>query len=292
MNADDTRLPVRKTYKLFIGGAFPRSESGRSAPVRDPNGELLAYAVRASRKDMRDAVQAARTALAKWSGSTAYLRGQVLYRVAEMMEGRAPQLAGELEALGVPAADAAAEVAASIDRWVWYAGWADKIAAVAGTVNPVAGPYFDFTVPEPVGVVGIVAPDAPALLGFVSLVAPALCAGNAVVVLASETNPLVAITLAEILATSDLPGGVVNVLTGARDEVGPWLAGHGDVDAIDVTGASPALAATLEATAADDVKRVVRPLGSSPAWFDGDGESPYAVTATMEMKTVWHPKGA
>jgi acyl-CoA reductase-like NAD-dependent aldehyde dehydrogenase len=292
VSTDDTRLPVRKTYKLFIGGAFPRSESGRSAPVRDANGELLAYAVRASRKDMRDAVQAARTALAKWSGSTAYLRGQVLYRVAEMMEGRGPQLAAELEALGVPAADAAAEVAASIDRWVWYAGWADKIAAVAGTVNPVAGPYFDFTIPEPVGVIGIVAPDTPALLGFVSLVAPALCAGNAVVVLASETNPLVAITLAEILATSDLPGGVVNVLTGARDEVGPWLAGHGDVDAIDVTGASPALAATLEATAADDVKRVVRPLGAAPDWFDGDGESPYAVTATMEMKTVWHPKGA
>jgi acyl-CoA reductase-like NAD-dependent aldehyde dehydrogenase len=285
-----SRVDVRKTYKLYIGGAFPRSESGHSYVVNDSKGKFVANAALASRKDARDAVGAARKAFGGWAGRTAYNRGQILYRVAEIMEGRRAQLHDELADAGAP--DPAREVDVAIDRWVWYAGWADKIAQVAGGTNPVAGPYFDFTIPEPVGVVGIVAPDTPALLGFVSLVAPALCAGNAVVVLASETNPLVAITLAEILATSDLPGGVVNVLTGSRDEVGPWLAGHGDVDAIDVTGASPALAATLEATAADDVKRVVRPLGSSPDWFDGDGESPYAVTATMELKTVWHPKGA
>ena len=275
------RLPVRKTYKLFVGGAFPRSESGRTYPVVDASGETLAYAVRASRKDMRDAVKAARGVHAKWAGSTAYLRGQVLYRVAEMMEGRASQFVDQLNALG--ADDAEAEVEAAIDRWVWYAGCADKIASVTGTVNSVAGPYFDFTVPEPVGVVGIVAPDEPALLGLVSVMAPALTAGNAVVVLASEQNPLVAITLAEVLATSDVPGGVVNVLTGSKAEVGPWLAGHGDVDSVDVTGADDELAAEMERQAADDVKRVVRHRDLV--------ESPYAVAATMELKTVWHPKG-
>jgi len=290
---DDARLAVRKTYKLFIGGAFPRSESGRSMPVHAPDGALVAHAAQASRKDLRDAVRAARGAQPRWAGSTAYLRGQVLYRVAEMMEGRADQLVHELQHVsGTDAADATREVDASIDRWVWYAGWADKIASVAGTVNPVAGPYFDFTVPEPTGVVGVVAPDAPALLGFVSLVAPALCGGNAVVVLASEANPLVAITLAEILATSDLPAGAVNVLTGSKVEVGPWLGGHGDVDAIDVTGAPAELARAMEELAADDVKRVVRPLGADPAWYGSEGESPYAVTATLELKTVWHPKGA
>ena len=206
---------------------------------------------------MRDAVKSARGAQPKWAGATAYLRGQVLYRVAEMMEGRAGQFVDELHVtLGTD--DAEREVADAIDRWVWYAGCADKIASLTGTVNSVAGPYFDFTVPEPVGVVGIVAPDEPALLGLVSVVAPALAAGNAVVVLASEANPLVAITLAEVLATSDVPGGVVNVLTGSKSEVGPWLAGHGDVDSVDVTGAAEELAAEMERQAADDVKRVVR----------------------------------
>jgi acyl-CoA reductase-like NAD-dependent aldehyde dehydrogenase len=276
------RLPVRKTYKLFIGGAFPRSESGRTYPIVDASGETLAYAVRASRKDMRDAVKSARGAQPKWAGATAYLRGQVLYRVAEMMEGRAGQFVDELH-LTRGTDDAEREVADAIDRWVWYAGCADKIASVTGTVNPVAGPYFDFTVPEPVGVVGIVAPDEPALLGLVSVVAPALAAGNAVVVLASEVNPLVAITLAEVLATSDVPGGVVNVLTGSKSEVGPWLAGHGDVDSVDVTGAAEELAAEMERQAADDVKRVVRHRDLV--------ESPYAVAATMELKTVWHPIG-
>jgi acyl-CoA reductase-like NAD-dependent aldehyde dehydrogenase len=288
----DSRVPVRKTYKLFVNGAFPRSESGRTFPVRDAEGATRAWAAQASRKDLRDAVRAARAAQSGWARSTAYLRGQVLYRVAEMMEGRAAQLADELGAVGSAGVDPAVEVAVAIDRWVWYAGWADKIAAVAGTVNPVAGPYFDFTIPEPVGVVGVVAPDTPPLLGFVSLVAPAVCAGNAVVALASETNPLVAITLGEILATSDLPAGVVNVLTGFKAELGPWLAGHGDVDTVDVTGAPDDLAADMERAAADDVKRVVRPLGRDVEWWDGTGESPFAVTATMELKTVWHPKGA
>jgi acyl-CoA reductase-like NAD-dependent aldehyde dehydrogenase len=260
--------------------------------VRDAEGATRAWAAQASRKDLRDAVRAARAAQSGWARSTAYLRGQVLYRVAERMEGRAAQLADELGAVGSAGVDPAVEVAVAIDRWVWYAGWADKIAAVAGTVNPVAGPYFDFTIPEPVGVVGVVAPDTPPLLGFVSLVAPAVCAGNAVVALASETNPLVAITLGEILATSDLPAGVVNVLTGFKAELGPWLAGHGDVDTVDVTGAPDDLAADMERAAADDVKRVVRPLGRDVEWWDGTGESPFAVTATMELKTVWHPKGA
>jgi acyl-CoA reductase-like NAD-dependent aldehyde dehydrogenase len=277
------RLPVKKTYKLFVNGAFPRSESGRSYPVYDPKGDVVANAVRASRKDMRDAVRAARGAHAKWAGSTAYLRGQVLYRVAEMMEGRSAQLAEELVTTGKTKRAAATEVATAIDTWVWYAGWADKIAHVTGTVNAVAGPYFDFTVPEPVGVVGIVAPDEPALSGFAAVVAPALCAGNAVVVLASETAPLAVLTLAEVLATSDLPAGTVNILTGQKAEVGPWLAGHGDVDSVDVTGASDELAAEMERAAADDVKRVIRHR-------DLDG-SPYAVAATMELKTVWHPKG-
>jgi acyl-CoA reductase-like NAD-dependent aldehyde dehydrogenase len=275
------RLPVRKTYKLFVNGAFPRSESGRTYPVLGADGHVVAHAVQASRKDLRDAVRAARAAQPKWAASTAYLRGQVLYRVAEMMEGRASQLADELGLMGV--ADAEHEVTDAVDRWVWYAGWADKIAHVAGTVNAVAGPYFDFTVPEPVGVVGIVAPDEPALAGFAATVAPALCAGNAVVVLASERAPLAALTLAEVLATSDLPAGVINILTGAKAELGPWLAGHGDVDSVDVTGAPDDLAAEMERAAADDVKRVIRHRGLH--------ESPYAVAATMELKTVWHPKG-
>jgi acyl-CoA reductase-like NAD-dependent aldehyde dehydrogenase len=275
------RLEVRKTYKLFVNGAFPRSESGRTYPVLDTRGDTIAWAPQASRKDMRDAVKAARAGADKWAASTAYLRGQVLYRVAEMMEGRAAQLVDELRVLG--ADDPEAEVEAAIDRWVWYAGWTDKIPAITGTVNPVAGPYFNLTAPEPVGVVGVVAPETPPLLGFVSCVAPALAAGNAVVVLTSERAPLVALTLGEILATSDVPAGAVNILSGNKAEVGPWLAGHGDVDSIDITGADRELGAELERMAADDVKRVVRHA-------DLD-ESPYAVAATMELKTVWHPKG-
>jgi acyl-CoA reductase-like NAD-dependent aldehyde dehydrogenase len=283
-----SRLDVRKTYKLYIGGAFPRSESGRSYPVTDKRGEVVARPARASRKDVRDAVRAARAASPGWSGTTAHNRGQVLYRVAELMEGRRDQFVGELERLGV--AKPKREVDAAIDRWVWYAGWSDKIGHVAGTVNPVAGPYFDFTIPEPTGVVGIVAPEEPALLGLVSRLAPAVVGGNTAVVLASETKPLAAVTLTEVLATSDVPGGVVNVLTGFTKELAPWLATHMDVNALDVTGVPDHLRPEVEAAATDNVKRIVR--DGAGDWFEDTAQSPYAVTDFMEMKTVWHPKGA
>jgi hypothetical protein len=262
------RLPVKKTYKLFIGGAFPRSESGRTYEAQ---GQTVA---RASRKDVRDAVVAARSAQPKWGGATAYNRGQVLYRIAEMMEARTAEFA-EL-------ASGRDEVERAIDRWVWYAGFADKLAQVLGSSNPVAGPYFNFTVTEPTGVVGIVAPDEPPLLGLVSRIAPALVGGNAVVALASETSPLAAIELAEALATSDVPDGAVNLLTGYRAELAPWLASHMDVNAIDLTGAD-GLRADLERAAAENVKRVV--LGAP------DSQSLYEIAAFLELKTVWHPIG-
>ena len=262
-----TRLPVRKTYKLYIGGAFPRSESGRSYEAEGAN------VARASRKDLRDAVRAAREALPKWASMTAYNRGQVLYRVAEMMEGRRAQFA-EFTSDG-------AEVDEAIDRWVWYAGWADKLAQVLGSSNPVAGPYFNFTIPEPTGVVGIVAPEEPPLAGLVSRLAPALVGGNAVVVVASERRPLAAVTLAEVLATSDVPGGAVNVLTGRKDELAPVLAAHMDVNALDLSGIDGDRA-ELERLAADNVKRVVR---------NREGQSPWHAAAYLELKTVWHPIG-
>ncbi len=265
-----SRLPVSKTYKLFIGGAFPRSESGRTYEAEGQN------VARASRKDVRDAVQAARGAQPTWASATAYNRGQVLYRIAEMMEARADEFA-----LLCSGRD---EVERAIDRWVWYAGFADKLAQVLGSTNPVAGPYFNFTIPEPTGVVGIVAPDEPALLGLVSRIAPALTGGNAVVVLASDAQPFAAIELAEAIATSDVPGGVVNLLTGRRDELAPWLAGHMDVNALDVTGASDAgLRADLERAAAENVKRIVI--------ADPDAQSLWEISAFMELKTVWHPVG-
>jgi acyl-CoA reductase-like NAD-dependent aldehyde dehydrogenase len=273
------RLAVRKTYKLFIGGAFPRSESGRSYPVRSAAGDFVANAALASRKDVRDAVRAARSAVGKWAGATAYNRGQILYRVAEMLEGRREQFV----AYGVPAAT----VDEAIDRWVWYAGWSDKIATVYGGANPVAGPYFNISAPEPTGVVGVVAPADP-LLGLVSVVAPAIVTGNAVVVLAAEENPLPAVTLAEVLATSDLPGGVVNILTGRVSEMAPWLASHLDVNALDLAGVEdPALAADLEREAAENLKRVLRPAPVDWASDPGTGR----MTAFLETKTVWHPKG-
>jgi acyl-CoA reductase-like NAD-dependent aldehyde dehydrogenase len=262
------RLPVKKTYKLFIGGAFPRSESGRTLEAQGQN------VARASRKDVRDAVVAARGAQARWAAATAYNRGQVLYRVAEMMEARSADLAA--------VCSGADEVGRSIDRWVWYAGFADKLAQALGSANPVAGPYFNFTIPEPTGVVAIVAPDDPPLLGLVSRLAPALVGGNAVVALASEVQPLAAIELAEVLATSDVPGGVVNLLTGRRAELAPWLASHMDVNAIDVTGAD-GLRADLERAAAENVKRVV---AGAP-----DAQSLYDISAFLELKTVWHPIG-
>jgi acyl-CoA reductase-like NAD-dependent aldehyde dehydrogenase len=262
------RLPVKKTYKLFIGGDFPRSESGRTYEAEGQN------VARASRKDVRDAVRAARGAFPKWSGMTAYNRGQVLYRLAEMVEARTAEFA-ELST-------GREEVERSIDRIVWYAGWTDKLAQILGSSNPVAGPYFNFTVPEPTGVVAVIAPDDPPLLGLVSRVLPALTGGNAVVALASETRPLAAIELAEALATSDVPGGAVNLLTGHRSELAPWLASHMDVNAIDITGAdgdSP----DLERAAAENVKRVVR---GKP-----DSQSPWEIESFLELKTVWHPVG-
>jgi acyl-CoA reductase-like NAD-dependent aldehyde dehydrogenase len=282
------RLDVRKTYKLYIGGAFPRSESGRSYPVLDRKGEVLARPARASRKDLRDAVRAARAAFAGWSGSTAYNRGQVLYRVAELMEGRRDQFVAEVREAGDRRAER--EVDAAIDRWVWYAGWADKLHQALGTVNPVAGPYFDFTFPEPTGVVGVAAPEEPSLLGLVSRVAPVIVSGNAAVVVASESRPLPAVTLSEVLATSDVPGGVVNLLTGHKKELLPWLASHMDVNALDLSGAPAHLVGELEATAATNVKRVARD-GSVDAFAEA-AQSPYLIGEFMEMKTVWHPMGA
>ena len=277
------RLPVAKTYKLFIDGAFPRSESGRTFPVHGPDGTLLANAARASRKDLRDAVRTARAAQEGWAARTAYNRGQVLYRVAEMLEGRRAELATLLSDTGLGTEAAEEEVEASIDRWVWYAGWSDKVHHVLGTVNPVAGPYFNFTVPEPTGVVGLVASPRPALLGLVSRLVPAIVGGNAVVVVTGGDASLVAVTLGEVLATSDVPAGVVNVLTGERAELLPWLISHLDVNAVDLTGADDDLEAEVVAGAAANVKRVV--------FGDVEEESPYAIADFMEMKTLWHPIG-
>ena len=283
------RIEVRKTYKLYIGGAFPRSESARSYEVVDTKGRFLANAALASRKDARDAVVAARKAQPGWAGATAYNRAQVLYRVAEVMEGRRAQFADEVSrAEGLTARRADAVVDASIDRWVWYAGWADKLAQVLGGTNPVAGPYFNFSVPEPTGVVAVIAPQESSLLGLVSVVAPVVVSGNAAVVLASQTRPLAAITLSEVLATSDVPGGVINLLTGHVAEVAPWLAAHMDVNAIDVAGVDDvALRTQLEVAAADNVKRVRRP--DTDEWNADPGLA--RIRSFLETKTVWHPIG-
>ncbi|MER6173701.1 aldehyde dehydrogenase family protein [Streptosporangium sp. NPDC001681] len=279
------RLAVRKTYKLYIGGAFPRSESGRSYPVTSSSGDFLANAAKASRKDARDAVTAARKAFGGWSGATAYNRGQVLYRVAEMLESRRAQFIAELAESGTK--NAREVVDASVDRLVWYAGWSDKIAAVAGSANPVAGPYFNISSPEPTGVVAVVAPDKP-LLGLVSVIAPVIVTGNTCVVIASERAPLPAITLAEVLATSDLPGGVVNILTGSVAEIAPHLAAHMDVNALDLAGVTDrAVAVACEEAAAANLKRVLRPAETD--WFADPGTG--RMTAFLETKTVWHPTG-
>jgi acyl-CoA reductase-like NAD-dependent aldehyde dehydrogenase len=291
------RVEVRKTYKLYIGGAFPRTESGRSYVVVGDDGTLLANACRASRKDVRDAVRAARGAFPGWAAKTAMNRGQVLYRVAELMEGRRDQFVDEVVAAeGLRQPVAARAVDAAIDRWVWYAGWADKIGQVLGSSNPVAAPYFNFTIPEPTGVVGIVAPETSSLLGLVSRLAPPLVAGNSVIVLTSETRPLPAVTLAEVLATSDVPGGVVNVLTGLKRELIPVLAGHADVDALDTWGVPDDMRTDVELLAADDVKRVLRrPTTVAEARFDWmddrAAERPEWIAAFLELKTVWHPIG-
>lgn len=305
----DGRLEVRKTYKMYVGGGFVRSESGRSYPVLSATGDLLAHAVAGSRKDVRDAVRAARSAQGAWAARTAYNRGQILYRVAEVMDSRRAELIDDLAGAAAGAessADPSAEVDAAVDRWVWYAGWCDKYPQVLGGSNPVAGAYFNFTVPDPMGVIGLAAPDEAPLLGIVSRLAPMLVPGNTAVVLASESSPLAAVTLAEILATSDVPGGVVNILTGQQAPLVRALSAHGDVDCVDLSGCDPAgdggaggeglpgagdLVAEAERLAADTVTRVVHAAPGERHWLEAAAQSPYAISAFCEYKTVWHPKG-
>jgi acyl-CoA reductase-like NAD-dependent aldehyde dehydrogenase len=294
--ARSDRLGVRKTYKLYIGGAFPRTESGRAYEVFGARGDLLANACRGTRKDIREAVRAARKALPGWASKTAFNRAQILYRIAELMEGRRDQFVAEVMATeGVGRARATRLVDASIDRWVWYAGWADKYPQLIGTVNPVAGSYFNFSVPEPTGVVGIIAPEASSLLGLVSRLAPVIVSGNAAVVIASETRPLPAVTLTEVLATSDVPGGVVNLITGLRRELVGHLAGHMDVNALDAFGAAAEERAALEEVAVENVKRFSRPPAGGLDgydWLADAAQSPYLIGDFVEIKTVWHPIGA
>ena len=291
------RLPVLRTYKLYVGGQFPRTESGRTYLVTGAAGEPLANACRASRKDLRDAVRVARAAAPGWAARTAMNRGQILYRTAEVLEGRADQFVAEVMAAeGVRVGEARGIVSRAIDRWVWYAGWTDKISQVLGAANPVAAPYFNFTIPEPSGVIGVVAPERSSLLGLVSRLAPVLAGGNVAVVLASESRPLPSITLGEVLATSDVPGGVINILTGQRNELVPVLASHADVDGLDGWGIPDELRTAAETAAADSVKRVARrPSGVKDATFDWlddrAAERPEWIATFLEMKTVWHPIG-
>ncbi len=293
MSPPDARLAVLKTYKLFIGGKFPRTESGRYLVAKHPRtGEHLANYARASRKDLRDAVVAARRAQPGWAGASAYLRGQILYRAAEMLEGRAGSLADEVaRSTGAAPKAAAAEVAAAVDRLVYYAGWADKFGQVFGSVNPVASPHFNFSTAEPCGVVGIVCPDRPSLLALVSLLAPAVLSGNSAVVVASEKFPLPAITLAEIIATSDVPPGVVNLLSGGRAELAPHMASHMDINAIVDGSGDGAVAAVLEGGAADNLKRVKRRHLGERSWATRAAGDPYHILDTIEFKTAWHPVG-
>jgi acyl-CoA reductase-like NAD-dependent aldehyde dehydrogenase len=290
------RLEVRKTYKLYIGGAFPRTESGRAYEIHGAKGELLANACRGTRKDIRDAVRAARTALAEWAAKTAFNRSQILYRIAELMEGRRDQFIGEvMSAEGLGHQRATRLTDAAIDRWVWYAGWADKFSQVNGSVNPVNGSYFNFSVPEPSGVVGVIAPEGSSLLGLVSRLAPVIVSGNCAVVLASETRPLPAVTLTEVLATSDVPGGVVNLITGLRRELVLHLAGHMDVNALDAYGLDPAQGVAVEELATENVKRLVRPPtngADAVDWLSPNAQSPYLIGEFVETKTVWHPIGS
>ncbi|MFD7879537.1 aldehyde dehydrogenase family protein [Streptomyces sp. NPDC059766] len=286
---EQQRLSVFKTYKLYVGGKFPRSESGRVYEVTDSKGNWLANAPQSSRKDARDAVVAARKAFGGWAGATAYNRGQILYRIAEMLEGRREQFVREVaEAEGLSKARAAAVVDAAIDRWVWYAGWTDKIAQVVGGGNPVAGPFFNLSSPEPTGVVAVLAPQESSFLGLVSVVAPVVATGNTAVVIASGKSPLPALSLGEVLATSDLPGGVVNILSGRAAEIAPSLAAHQDVNAIDLAGADDVLAKELEIAAADNLKRVLRPQPVDYSATPGTER----MTAFLETKTVWHPTGS
>ncbi|MDE0168624.1 MAG: aldehyde dehydrogenase family protein [bacterium] len=287
-----SRIGVRKTYKLFVGGGFPRSESGRTYPALDHRAEVIARVAAGTRKDLRHAVRCARRAQDAWAGRSGYNRGQILYRIAEMVEDRAPTFSTHLRdaGLGGPAADR--EVARAVDRLVWYAGWADKYQQVLGNLNPVSGPFFNISTPEPTGVVGVIAPEEPALLGLVSRIAPVVVSGNTTVVLASERWPIPAITLAEAMATADVPGGVVNLLTGPKAAMVPYLASHLDVNAIDAFGADPQMVTGVEEAAAGGVKRVVPPPGGGLDWADNrEAQSPYFISSFTEIKTVWHPKG-
>jgi acyl-CoA reductase-like NAD-dependent aldehyde dehydrogenase len=294
----DQRIEVRKTYKLYIGGAFPRSESGRTYEVRAAAGSFLANAAMGSRKDARDAVVAARGAFGKWAGASAYNRGQVLYRVAELMEGRRAQFASDVAtAEGLTPSRADQVVSQAIDRWVWYAGWSDKMAQILGGLNPVTGAYFNISAPEPAGVVAALAPQHSSLLGLVAVLAPIIVSGNTAVVVASQARPLPAVTLSEVLATSDVPAGVVNLITGRTAEIAPWLATHRDVNAIDLSGAAEAddlSWAELERASADNLKRVLRPAGDGLDAVEPDWSAAPDLTrikAYLETKTVWHPKG-
>jgi acyl-CoA reductase-like NAD-dependent aldehyde dehydrogenase len=284
-----SHLAVPKTYKLYVGGKFPRSESGRTYPLRDADGALLANAARASRKDARDAVVAARKGFGAWSGATPYNRGQVIYRIAEMLDGRRAEFVDLLTRGGAAVSAAGAEVDAAVDRLVHYAGWTDKLPAVFGSSNPISGPYFSYSAPEPTGVVAAIAPTGAPLLGLVSVIAPILAGGNACVVIAAEPDAYVAVTFGEVLATSDVPGGVVNLLTGSSAEIAPHLSAHADVNALDLTGADAELATVLERAASDTVKRVYRPHGT-PDFAAAPGTA--RLRAFLEIKTVWHPTGA
>lgn len=280
-----SRVDVKKTYKLYINGEFPRSESGRTYPALDADGEVVARVALASRKDLREAVRAARDSQPKWAARSGYNRGQILYRIAEMIEDRTGTFVEQLQTAGASASKSRTQVARSIDRMVWYAGWADKFAQIYGNLNPVAGPFFNISAPEPTGVVGIIAPDAPALLGLVSRLAPVIVSGNTAVLIASQTQPMPAITFSEALVSSDVPPGVVNILTGSPAELIPWLADHMDVNAVDVAGAVPELRLRSQEGAVHNVKRVVGGDGYR------DAQSPYLIAAFTETKTVWHPKG-
>ena len=277
------RIDVIKTYKLYIGGAFPRSESGRSYELKDKKGNFIANPALASRKDLRDAVVAAKAAFSGWSHATAYNRGQILYRMAEMLEGRTEQFVAEIKALeGVSDSVARKQVQDSIDLWVWYAGWSDKISTTSGGTNPIAGPYYNFTIPEPLGVVGVIADEKESLLGITRGLAPVITSGNAAVLIASERLPLSAISLAEVMATSDLPAGVVNILTGSKSELIPWLASHMEVDGIDISGAEKKLDGEIKRAGTENLKRIYR--------FEKDA-SLKRILSFMEYKTVWHPIG-
>jgi acyl-CoA reductase-like NAD-dependent aldehyde dehydrogenase len=287
--AAEDRPPVAKTYQLYVGGTFPRSESGRVYPVHAYRGTFLADAAQASRKDARDAVAAARAAATGWAGATAYHRGQVLYRIAGLLQERREQFVTEVaDAEGWQTRRAAALVDITIDRWVWYAGWADKVATVLGSVNPVAGPYLSVSVPEPTGVVAVLAPQTSALLGLASVLAPVIAAGNTAVVVASQQRPLPAVTLAEVLAASELPPGAVNVLTGRTAELAPWLAAHTEVNALDLCGAPAVISAELERTAAGTVKRVLPAPAAEPDWTRPPDTR--RLRAFVEIKTGWHPR--